>query len=123
MANLNRRAGRIYFKVDGAQYDAKGSYSYNLGVDKRDALVGSDGIHGYKEMPQVAYVEGVITDGSEVDVAALAKLDGVTVTLELVSGKTIVLSDAWFAGEGTVTTEEGEVAVRFESRKPAVEMK
>ncbi len=32
MANPNRRAGKIFFKVDGAQHDAKGSFTYNLGV-------------------------------------------------------------------------------------------
>ena len=26
----NRRAGIIYVKVDGRQYDAKGAYTYNL---------------------------------------------------------------------------------------------
>ena len=51
----NRRAGRIYFKVDGTQYDAKGKFSYNLGLDKREAIVGADGVHGYKSTPQVAH--------------------------------------------------------------------
>ena len=54
---------------------------------------------------------------------ALVRGDNATVTLELVNGKTIVLSNAWFAGEGTVTTEEAEIAVRWESRSPAVEIK
>ena len=30
--NPNRRAGILFFKVDGAQYDAKGNFTYNLGV-------------------------------------------------------------------------------------------
>ena len=47
--------------------------------------------------------------------------DNVTVTLELIHGKTIVLANAWYAGEGTVTTEEAEIAVRWESRIPTVE--
>jgi len=36
------------------------------------------------------------------------------VTLQVANGKTIVLRNAWFAGEGTVQTEEGNIAVRFE---------
>lgn len=123
MASRNRRAGRIYFKVNGRQYDAKGSYSYNLGLDKREALVGSDGVHGYKSTPQVAFIEGVITDSIDVDLAGLEEQEDDTVTLDLPNGKTIVLSEAWFAGEGTASTEEGEIPVRWESRKPAVEMK
>lgn len=117
----NRRAGRVYLKVDGTQYDAKGDFSYNLGNDKREAIVGADGIHGYKETPQVAFIEGAITDAPELDLDKLTQADNITVTLELVTGKTIVLANAWFAGEGGVTTGEGEIAVRFESRRKGVE--
>lgn len=117
----NRRAGRIYLKIDGEMHDAKGSFSYNLGQDKRDAIPGADGIHGYKETPQVPFIEGAITDRGDLDLEAMCRQDGVTVTLELVNGKTIVLANAWFAGEGTVTTEEAEIAVRWESRTPATE--
>ena len=119
----NRRAGRVFLKVDGALFDAKGSFSYNLGQDKRDGIVGADGIHGYKETPQIPYIEGAITDRGDLDLEKVCLQDNVTVTLELVSGKTIVLSNAWFAGEGAVTTEEAEITVRWESRIPAIESK
>jgi hypothetical protein len=117
----NRRAGRIFLKIDGVLHDAKGSFSYNLGRDKRDGIVGADGIHGYKETPQIPFIEGAITDRGDLDLEALARQDNVTVTLDLVNGKTIVLANAWFAGEATVTTEEAEISVRWESRSPAVE--
>jgi hypothetical protein len=117
----NRRAGRIFLKIDGDLYDAKGGFTYNLGRDKRDGIVGADGIHGYKETPQIPFIEGAITDRGDLDLEKLALQDNVTVTLELVNGKTIVLSNAWFAGEGGVSTEEAEISVRWESRKPAVE--
>jgi len=117
----NRRAGRIYLKIDGALHDAKGSFSYNLGHDKRDGIVGADGVHGYKETPQVPFIEGAITDRADIDLAKMTQQDNVTVTLELANGKTIVLANAWFAGEGGVTTEEAEIAVRWESRTPGVE--
>ncbi|MHC8492795.1 phage tail tube protein [Thalassospira sp. SM2505] len=114
MSNPNRRAGRIYFKVDGTQYDAKGSFSYNLGADKRDGIVGADGVHGYKAMPQVPFIEGAVTDRPDMDLKSVLELDGVTVTLELANSKTIVLRNAWWAGEGTGSSEEAEIPVRFE---------
>lgn len=115
MANTpNRRAGTLFFKVDGTQHDAKGSFTYNLGAPKRDAIVGADAIHGYKEVPQVPFIEGEITDRSDLDLSALLNLDGVTVTLELANGKVILLRDAWYAGEGNVETEESNIQVRFE---------
>ena len=114
MANANRRSGVLYLRIDGVQYDARGSYTYSLGPPKREAIVGADGVHGYREMPQVPYVEGEITDARDLDVAALQGLTESTLTLELASGKSVVLRDAWYAADGTVTTEQGAVQVRFE---------
>lgn len=117
----NRRAGRIFVKVDGTQYDAKGDFTYGLGLPKREAIVGSDGVHGYKETPQVPFIEGVFTDSSSLDLATLQQIDNATVTLELANGKIVGLSNAWYASEGNVSTGEGEIPVRFESRKQGFE--
>jgi hypothetical protein len=109
-----RRAGLIQLKVNGEIQDAKGTFTYNLGLPKREAIVGADGIHGYKEVPQVPFIEGAITDRGTLDVAALAGGKGLTVALSLSNGKDIVLGEAWWAGEGTVSTEEAEIPVRWE---------
>lgn len=109
-----RVGGIIFLKVNGAFYKAKGSFTYNLGSPKREAVVGADSVHGYKEMPQVPFIEGEITDTSTLDVVALTKITGATCTLEVANGKVITLRDAWFASEGNVQTEEGNIAVRFE---------
>lgn len=110
-----RRGGIIQFKVDGVLYDAKGSFTYNLGRNKREAIVGADGIHDYKEMPQVAFIEGEITDRGTLDVTALMDANNVTATLLTGNGKTVVLKDAWFSADGNVGTDEGNIAIRFES--------
>ena len=115
MAN-QRRAGTVYFKVDGQIYDAKGTFTYNLGLPKRDAIVGADVIHGYMEKIKVPFIEGEITDRGNLDVATFQKLTDVTVTLELANGKTIVLRNAWYAGDGDVKTEEANIQVRFEGK-------
>lgn len=120
--NQNRRAGVILLKVGGVQLDAKGNFTYNLGAPKREAIIGADGVHGYKETPQVPFIEGEITDRRDLSLADLAAIDGETVTLELNNGKTVVLSQAWYAGEGTGNTEEANIAIRFESRLPAQEI-
>lgn len=122
MAGNNLRAGKIYIKINGDLKDAKGDYTYNLGKPKRDAIIGADGVHGYKETPQVASIEGAITDAPDLSLADLTTVDNATVTLELANGKTIVLNNAWYAGEGSVTTGESEIAVRFESRQEGQEV-
>lgn len=109
-----RRGGTIQFNVNGVLYDAKGAFSYSLGRPKRDAVLGSDTAHGYTEKPQIAYIEGKITDRGDLDLDALVQMTGATVTLQLANNKVVALRDAWYAGEGTGNTEEGEIDVRFE---------
>lgn len=113
----NRRAGTVFFKVSGTQYDAKGNFTYNVGSPKRDAITGPDRVHGYKELPQVPSIEGEITDERTLDLAVFTQLKDETITLELANGKVFVLRDAWYAGEGNVQTEEANIQVRFEGLK------
>ena len=113
MAN-KRVGGILYIAVNGERLQAKGSFTYNHGVDKREAVVGSDQVHGFKELPQAPFIEGAITDSDELDVPTLKAVRDSTVTLELANGKVFTLSQAWYAADGDVTTEEGEIQVRFE---------
>jgi hypothetical protein len=113
MAN-QRRAGLLQLQINGEIKDAKGNFSYNLGRPKREAIIGTDGVHGFKEVPQVAFIEGAITDHGNLDLAALVTITDATVTVQLANGKVVTLRDAWFAGEGTASSEEGEIAIRFE---------
>lgn len=114
MAGKNRIGGIIALKVNGDIYFAKGNFTYNLGKPKREGVVGADAVHGYKETPQVPFIEGEITDRNELSLEDLVTLDEATITLELANGKVIALSEAWYAGEGTGNTEEGNIACRFE---------
>ena len=116
MADPQRRAGLLQLQVNGEIQDAKGEFSYALGTPKRTAIIGVDGVHGYKEEPQVAFIEGMITDRLTLDVQALATITGATITLAIANGKTISLRQAWYAGDATVKTGEGEIAVRWEGR-------
>jgi hypothetical protein len=109
-----RRAGLIQVQVQGEVQDAKGNFSYNLGRPKRETIVGPDRVHGYKETPQPAFIEGAITDRGTLDLGALAIGKDLTITLTLGNGKVIVLRDAWFAGEGTASSEEAEIPVKWE---------
>lgn len=109
-----RVGGVIYLKVDGEQYRAKGSFTTDIGEPKRDAVVGHDGVHGFKEVPKTPYIEGEITDTGDLELERLFTLRDVTVSLELANGKVHALREAWYAGDGTYSTEEGNVPVRFE---------
>ena len=111
MADQRRVGGTIQVKVGGVVQSAKGEFTYNLGHKKRNPVLGVDRVHGYTEEVQVPRIEGVLTDSGTLDLKALVTGEDLMITLDLANGKTIALSDAWFAGEGDVTTGEGEIAV------------
>lgn len=112
---MGRIGGIIEVKVNGALFSAKGSWTYNLGKGKKEAVIGSDSTHGYKEMPQEAMIEGAISDNEDLDLTSLVEIVDATVTLTLATGKIIVLRDAFYAADGNVTTEEGEIEAKFVS--------
>lgn len=114
----NRRIGGIIFiKVNGEQQQAKGSFTYNIGVPKKEMVVGSDSVHGFKESPVAPFIEGALTDYDQLDLEALQKTRDATITLELANNKVIVLEEAIYSGDGDVTTEEGEIKCRFEGMR------
>src|SRR5690348_12118137 len=119
---MERVGGIIQLKTSGEIQDAKGEFTYNLGLPKREAVLGIDSVHGYKDMPQVAFIEGVITDRSTLKLRDLVSGTGLTITLRLANGKTIVLGNAWFAGDGEGSTSEGEIKVRWESKQQGKEV-
>lgn len=109
-----RRGGLISLQLNGVIHDAKGNFTVGLARTKREGIVGADGMHGYKESPVVQFIEGAVTDRGTLDVDALVNFKDGTVTLESASGKVYVARNAYYAGDGTLTTEEGEIPVRFE---------
>lgn len=110
----NRRSGKLSLQVNGTVYDAVGEFTYNLGQPKREGLVGPDKVHGYKELPQIPMIEGEIRDAQDLDVAQFLNLTNATITLELANGKTVMLREAWYAGDGNVGSEEANIEMKFE---------
>lgn len=108
--------GLVALKIDGVSYNVKGNCTYNLGIPRREVVVGADGVHGYKVMPQAAFIEGEISDSQEISLQDFVSVEGATVTAELRNGKVIVLREATFTGEGTGNTEEGNIAFRFDAK-------
>lgn len=117
-----RKGGIIFFKIDGVQLQAKGSFTYSLGKENRTAIVGADGVHGYKALPIAPFIEGEITDSADIDDDTIANVKDATVTLELANGKVIMLRNAWSVNPDGYSgqTEEGNIGVRFEGLSATV---
>ena len=115
MAPQSMIGGRLKVKVNGDLVYVKGSFTYNLGRDKRDPIVGHDGVHGMKSLPQAPYFEGPVTFHSEMSLTDFLDLTDVTATLELNNGKTLAFYKATQTGDGQGTSEENEINCRFDA--------
>ena len=111
-----RKGGIITVQIDGQRYQAKGAFTYGLGKATREAIVGHDEVHGYKETPVAPFIEGEFTDSADLSLETLNNVTDSTVTLELANGKVIALRNAWCTNPDGLgaSTEEGNIAVRFE---------
>lgn len=114
--------GILEVRVGGQVQRAKGNFTFNLGADKLDAVIGADGVHGAMAKPQVAFIEGEFTDAVDFSVSDLVNIREEDVILSTLNGKKYVWPSAWYAGDGNVQTEEGNITVRFESQLPAEEI-
>lgn len=108
-----RRAGIIQLAINGELHEAKGNFTYNFGAPKREAIIGADKVHGFKETPTVPKIVGEITDRGTLDVAGLVNLEDATITLSLANGKVFVLRQAWYAGDGDVQTDEANIQLEL----------
>lgn len=111
---VGRVGGTLHLAVNGIGLLAKGAFTWNLGRPKRTGVVGWGGSHGYSEAPQIPYVEGKITLDGALGVDELINIKDATATLSLPNGRTVVLNNAYYAGDGTGDTGEGEFDARFE---------
>ena len=112
-----RIGGIVFIKADGVSLQAKGSWTFDPGVNKKEMVAGSDGVHGYTEVPKPARLEGVITDSADLDVEALYSLNDATLTIEFANGKLGVVEEAVYSGDGEATSEAGEIAVEFQGTR------
>lgn len=110
----NRIGGVCYLKVDGTQYALRGSFTVSPDATEREGQAGLDGVHGFIEKPRVPSVEGEISDGGTLSLAALRAIEAATVTAEMATGKVYVLSQAWVAGANEISGDDGKFKVRFE---------
>ena len=115
-----RFAGIVFVKIDGTMQNAKGNFSVGMGFPMREGIKGSDDrLHGFKETPQVAHIEGEISNTADLNIEALSRVEDSTVTVEINNGKVYALRNAFITnGEGlVVNSEEANIPVRFEGSR------
>ena len=117
-------AGEISVKANGEVYWAKGNFTYNSGELKREPIYGANGrIQGYKTVPNDPTIEGELTDYGTFKLKSLVTLKDATVTLDLANGKTFILRQAWYSGDGNVSTDEATINFKVTSKFPGEEIR
>jgi hypothetical protein len=111
---MARRAGYTTLSVNGESYDIVGDVTYNLGKPKREKLVGPNGTQGYKELPQVPFIDGMVRTSSDFSRSDFADIVDATVLLKHADGTSIMVQGADYCAEGDGSTEEGTMQFRFE---------
>ena len=106
-----RIAGTAYVKVNGNQYDLRGSFVVSPSSVKREGVAGQDGVHGFIETPRVPFIRGELSTTAGLTVADLDAMRDETVTAELANGFNYVLRGAWTEAAHEISTGDGKVAV------------
>ena len=110
----NRIGGTAYLKADGEQFALRGDLVISIDPTERTGFAGLDGVHGYSEAPRVPFIEGSFSDIGNLSLTRLQRMRDVTVTAEVLSGKTYLLRNAWTGPARELNGAEGSVTVRWE---------
>jgi len=110
----NRIAGVCYLSVDGQRVALVGEFSYRPASPTREAKMGADGFHGYKEKPQQGQIKAKLRDSGGVKVADLGAMTNVTVTAELANGKTVIGRNMFVTEAPSADSEEAEIEITWE---------
>lgn len=108
-----RVAGICYIKVDGQQLEVKGGVECALAPTKKEAVMGLNGVAGYKETAERPYIKlsAILVPGFPI--ATLVTGKDMTITAELANGNIYTLSGAWMEGEAAAKADDGEVELEF----------
>lgn len=115
---MSKLGGISYIQIDGDSNWAVSdeSITYSTGGPKREAILSSNGIAGFSEKPTVPYIEGTFLDIPERDFKVFKTMTNVTVQLDKPNGRSVILSQAWYAGDYEGDTD-GKRKFRFEGKK------
>lgn len=108
-----RLAGVCFIKIDGQQLSIKGGVEAPIIDFKREPVMESAGVAGYKETPVAPFVKvtGIMRKDFPLD--KLRTSTSLSIQAEFANGKIYTLGDAWLANEASAKGDEGEIELEF----------
>lgn len=111
----SRIAGTCYLSFDGQRVALAGEFAYQVSGSQREAKMGQDGYHGFKEKPFNGRITGKLRDGSTVSLSTLSGITNATVVAELANGKVVTGRNMFWSGEpAKADAEEAEIEFTME---------
>lgn len=107
-------AGSSYLYIDGVQYPVVDSVGYQSTRSVKETLMGQDGVHGYMLRPAAPYIKAKIRDSAGTRVSDFERMESVSVSLELTSGKRVTGNGMWCVNAVEVNSDDATFEVRFE---------
>ena len=97
MANPNRVVGQARVKIDGTQYPTSGETTLEIGGPVREAVAGDFEAGAFKESTAPSKCEVTIHYKRGVSLSALRAIDNATVVIELDTGTSWIVRNAYVA--------------------------
>lgn len=112
-----RVAGVCYVKIDGMQLEVKGSVECPMTETKKEPVMGTAGVAGYKEEPIAPFVKLTAIFTEDFPLETIRTGVDMTVTAELPNGRVYSLSGAELMMDPSVKIDEGEIELEFVGQK------
>jgi hypothetical protein len=105
--------GTVYFKLNGLQYGLRGDLEVQPNTTENEWIANQDGSQVFTQKAVTPYISAKLSDTGGLSIQALAAINGVTMTAELINGKVYTLVGAAPWGEIKDDTTKGEVGAKF----------
>jgi hypothetical protein len=106
-------AGTCNLLIDGVPYALEGDWKVQPNSFEMTPMSGPSGFNGFIQKNIPCTIEGTFADQPKLSVQALALVQGATIFLKLVNGKSYTLANASWCGESTLDVIEGKLPVKF----------
>lgn len=115
----NLIAGTAQVTVDGTTYQLEGGLKYSPSTVKREALMGMDGFHGWKETPVPGSITMSIRDAGDLTVSSFNAMTNSTIVATLANGKVVTGRNMGATDVQEVDAAEAKFEVKFEGPQVA----
>jgi len=111
--SANQCTGKAIIRVNGRELRSLDDSTLDPGGVKRDPVVGSGKVHGFKEETVPPQLECKVAHKADTDLVELGKIVDATIIFESDTGDTYILRDAFILEPAKLSAKDGTVELKF----------